>query len=258
MNHLCAFYESIDSASLVELNTVVDDILTRSGTKRFLIPGEFNHILWAAALGTNVTRAQIVTPSLGVARQSFEIIPRRRGDASFSLTHRQIALPPAPVPLIPSEEISVQAAEDAAGASSVYTLIALGPETQPALPTGLVRMIRGTGATPLTANTWTTVSITPDLSLEPGRYQLIGFIPISAGCIAARAIITGQTWRPGMPGLAASEAAAVDFDPIRDEQLMFEPMGEFTHVNLPQFQFLSASADTSEVVYLYVIRTGAA
>lgn len=257
MNHLCAFYESLDSATLTEIDNVVDDVLTRSSAERFLVPNEFNNILWAAALGANITRAQIAAPSVGVRRMSLEVVPRVRGAAAFTRTMLEIFIPPAPIPLIASEEIAFQAAEDATGNSAVYGLVALGPKTQPALPAGDIRLIRATGATTLTANRWTTVTVTPELSLEPGRYTLIGFLPISAGCIAARALITGQNWRPGVPGIAAAEATAVNFDAERIERLEYEPMGEFTHINPPQFQFLSSSADTSEVVFMWVIRTGA-
>jgi hypothetical protein len=257
MNHLCAFYENIDSATLTEINTVVDDVLTRSGTKRFLVPQQFNNILWAAALGTNVTRAQIATPSVGVRRMSLEVVPRVRGAAAFDRNRFQIFIPPSPIPLIASEEISFMGAEDAAGANNIYGLVALGPASRPAIPSGDIRLVRATGSTTLTPNQWTTVTVTPELSLEPGKYQLIGFLPISAGCIAARALITGQNFRPGVPGIAASEAVAVDFDMERLERLEFEPMGEFTHINPPQFQFLSASADTTQTVFMWVIRTGA-
>ena len=256
MNHLCAFYEVIDSASLIEINNIVDDVLTRASDKRFLVPAEFNNVLWAAALGPNVTRAQIVTPSLGVRRMSTEIIPRRRGGIIFTLGFPEIFVPPAPLRLTPSEELALHASEDGAGTTAIYGLIALGPATQPAVPAGDLRIIRATGTTVLTPNKWTTVTVTPELSLEPGTYMLIGFLAISANAIAARALITGQNWRPGMPALAASEAAAVDYQALNLERLHFEPMGTFTHINPPQFQFLASAADTSQTVFMYVIKVG--
>jgi hypothetical protein len=67
MHHLAAFFASIDSATPVELNTIVDDVLTRSGATRFSVPREFNYIQWAAALGPNVTRARLDSPTLGRA-----------------------------------------------------------------------------------------------------------------------------------------------------------------------------------------------
>jgi len=102
-----------------------------------------------------------------------------------------------------------------------------------------------------------------DNSLEPGQYTLIGFVPISASLVAARAVITGQVYRPGVIGLAGTEQAASDFDnnafnadPITS--LIYYDMGSFNHLNFPQFEFLANAADVSETVYLYVVRTGPA
>jgi hypothetical protein len=254
MHHLAAFYASIDSATPTELNTIVDDVLTRSGATRFSVPRDFNYIQWAAALGPNVTRARLDSPTLGVQRQTLEIHPRRRGGSVFTLANPELFLPPTPIPLTPTEELSALAAEDASGASAVYVLVALGPATQPNIPSGQLRIIRAIGATTLTPNQWTTVAVTPEQSIEPGTYELVGFIAISATAIAARAIITGQVWRPGLPALAGSEAAALTFNRVPLQELMFEPMGSFDHQNFPQFQFLSTAADTAETVYLYVIK----
>jgi hypothetical protein len=99
------------------------------------------------------------------------------------------------------------------------------------------------------------VPLTPDVSLEVGTYALVGFLPISAGCIAARAIITGQVNRPGVPGVAGTESAALKLEPSYLTEIQGYLMGTFSHINLPVIQFLSSSADTSEVVYLYLVKT---
>lgn len=255
-NHLIGFFQSVDSASLTEINTLVDDVLTRTGATRYLVPAEYNQVLWGAALGANVTRAQIFSPSLEVRRENVELVPRRRGAAAFSLGFPEIWIPGRPIPMIPTEEISARVAEDAAGASTVYSIIALGPPQLPQMPNGEIRHVRATGTTTLTANAWTTCALTLDSALEPGEYALVGWKAISAGAIAARAIITGQVWRPGLPALAGTEAAAVDHNPTLLDDLMFMNFGIFTHVNIPQFQFLSASADTAETLILYIIKVG--
>jgi hypothetical protein len=254
--HLAAWSDSIDSATLTRIRNLVDDILNRPSVDRYRVPTEYSFIHWAAALGPNITRAQIVTPTLGVQRQSLEIIPRRRGASAFSLTAIEIFKPFTPIALTPDEDLEVQAAEDAVGASAVYALIALGPATLPPPPAGPIRRIRATASVTLTANAWSTVTLTPDLSLEPGIYTLINFIPISAGVIAARALFVGQVFRPGMPGLAGTEAAAVDYDDALFRQLGYYAMGTFKHTDFPQFQFLSSTADTSETVIMDVVKTG--
>lgn len=256
--HTAAFQQSIDSATLLAINTVVDDVLTRTGTTRYIVPPGLQRLYWAAALGANLTRAQTIAPSLLVRRMNPEVAPRRRGAEAFSLTGPEIWIPPRPIILVPGEEIEFQVAEDAVGASQVDGLICLGPDALPAMPDGDIRIVRATAATALVARTWTSVVLTLDSSLEAGTYVLVGFLAISATVIAARPIITGQQPRPGLPGLAGTEAAAVDFDRTYFDRLMWWNMGAFTHITVPAFQFLAAAADAAETVYLYVIRTGGA
>jgi hypothetical protein len=254
--HLAAWRQSIDSATVVELDALVDDVLTRSGTKRYLVPSDYRYIHWAIATGANVTDARIRAPSLGVRRMDYLIVPRRRGAEQLILTAMEISRPPRPVALTATEEISAVAAEDATGASVVNVLVALGPDVLPAAPAGDLRVVRFTATATLTAGAWTTVTVTPEFSLEPGQYALVGFIPISAGCIAARAIFQGGIYRPGFPGVAGTEAAAVDFDPANLFPLFQFNLGMFTHITIPQFQFLSSSADTAQTVIAFVVKTG--
>jgi len=254
--HLIAFQGSVDAATLTALPTVVDDVLTRTGTTRYVVPEEYNYVRFAIATGPNLTRAVLVAPSLEVRRMRGEIIPHTRGTETLNSAKPAIALFPTPLALTPSEELEAQVTEDAAGASQVNVLVSLSPAELPPPPGGDLRIVRATSSTTLTPRTWTTVNVTLDLSLEPGEYALVGFLPISANCIAARALITGQVFRPGMPGLAGSEPTARDFDYVSYERLMFYDMGHFTHINVPQFQFFSAAADTSEVVIMYLVKVG--
>jgi hypothetical protein len=254
--HLAAWVDSIDSATLTRIRNLVDDVLNRPSVDRYRVPTAYNYIHWAAALGPNITRAQIVTPTLGVQRQSLEIVPRARGALIFTRSMPEIFKPFRPIALTPDEDLEVQAAEDGAGATSVAALVALGPATLPPPPDGPIRRIRATASVTLTPNTWTTVTLVPDLSLEPGIYTLIHFIPNSAGCIAARALFVGQVFRPGMPGLPGAEPIGADYDDGLFRQLGYYAMGTFKHTDFPQFQFLSATADTSETVIMDVVKTG--
>jgi hypothetical protein len=253
--HLAAWRQSIDSATLTELDVVPDDVLTRSGTKRFLVPSDYRFVQFAMATGPNVTDARIRTPSLGVRRMDLNIVPRRRGGESLTLAVLEIMRPPRPVMLTPTEEISAVAAEDGTGATVVNVLVALGAETLPPAPPGDVRVVRFLGSTTLTPGVWTTVTVTPEFSLEPGSYTLVGFLPISAGCIAARVLFVGGTYRPGYPGLAGTEAVALNFDFANLTPFFGVALGSFTHITIPQFQYLSTSADTVQVIYAYVVKT---
>lgn len=256
--HGVAWQENIDTATLFSINNVVDDVLTRSGTERYLVPPDYRFIHWVLASGPNLTRAAIVTPSLGVRRENYEIVPRRRGANTLSLLGPEIFKPTRPTELTGGEEIEAQAAEDAVGLSQANIIAALGPAELPPMPDGDIRRVRATASVTLTAFAWTSVSFTVDSTFEPGTYALVGFLPISANVLAARANIRGQQYRPVMPGFAGTEAAAVDHDPALWSMLMGYTMGSFTHITIPEIQFFSAVADTSETLFLYAIRTGAA
>ncbi len=254
--HLVAWQQGIDSAVLAPINTIVDDVLTRTGQTRYLVPPGLNRVYWALAAGANITRAQLITPSLQVRRMNPEILPRRRGSQLLTLSGIEVFKPYRPLILTPGEELEADIAEDGAGATQVDVMACLGPDVLPPAPDGDIRIVRATGSTTLTSAAWTSVVLTLDNSLEAGTYTLIGFIPISANVLAARAIITGQQNRPGMPGLSGTEAVAADFDPARLDSLMFYNMGSFTHITVPAFQFWASAGDTTQTVFLYLVKTG--
>jgi hypothetical protein len=251
--HLCAYTGVLPTNTLSELNVVKDDVLTQSGNTRFYIPPDRNNVIAAAALSTNLTTAYLKSPSLEVRRTRPYVIPSVVDSISFPLDRFCVHKPSRPISLSPTEELSFMAQT---GANvRVYGLVWLGPATLPPAPAGDIRVVRCTGNTTLVPNEWTSVPLTPDVSLEVGTYALVGFLPISAGCIAARAIITGQVNRPGVPGVAGTESAALKLEPSYLTEIQGYLMGTFTHINLPVIQFLSSSADTSEVVYLYLVKT---
>ena len=254
--HLTGWYQNIDSATLAKLNIIEDTQLTALDGKTFAVPSELPFIHWAYAAGPNITRARIVTPSLITKRAIPEIIPRRRGSTRVDLAKVEIFKPISPIPLVPTEGINAEAAEDGAGATDLLVLVSLGPATLPPPPAGELKIVRATGTTTLTPYKWTKIVLTPDEALEAGTYALIGFIPISAGIIAARALLVGQVFRPGVLGLPGSEADAADFNSANYFGIQFYTMGSFSHINFPAFEFLSATADTSETVILYLIKTG--
>jgi hypothetical protein len=257
MTHLAAFYISVDSATLTAVTTLVDDVLTRPATDRYQVPAEVNAIHWAAALGPSVTRAQVVSPTLEVRRMSCDIVPLERGASAFALTGPRLWIPKAEITLTPTENVQVYGSEDGTGATAIYALLSLkAPGGPTPMPGGEIRVVRATATTTLTANVWTTLTPSLEKDLEPGTYALVGFIPASAGCIAARALISGQPFRPGVPGVAGTIPAGLAHDYKFYEAVMWYDMGHFTNITPPQFQFLSISADTSELVYLYLVKIG--
>lgn len=254
--HLIGFAESITSAALINVNAVVDNILTHPQTDRVQVPPDFSSIFFGAALGSTIARAQIVAPSLEVKRASLEVIPLERGADVFTLDSLRIFMPPREILLKPSENLILQCANDAAGADIVQGLISLkAPGPLPEMPPGDIIVAYATSATVLGVNTWTTCPLTLDKELDAGTYALVGFLPISATGIGARAHMVGQNYLPGVPVLPGAANTGRDFDMTTMKTVQFYNMGSFTNIAIPDIQFFASAADTDEYVILYLIKT---
>jgi hypothetical protein len=261
--HLAAFFQNTFGTSLAELNVVNDTILTKLTTTRFAVPPDYHNVLWAAASGVNLSRAQVRTPTLQVRRISGEIFPRRFGSGTFTLTNLEYSKFVRPLNLTATEDFELLTSDTGGANAVLYGLVALAPDALGVIPAGDVRIVRATASATLVQGAWTLTTPVPDLALEPGQYTLVGFAPISATAVAARALITGQVYRPGVLGLAGTEQAASDFDNhglnmLNPGNLMGYDMGSFNHLNFPQFEFLANAGDVAETVYLFCVRTGPA
>lgn len=252
--HLAAWQTSADQAALAAIPSVNDDILTRTGTQRFVIPEGMNYIHWGYAAGPDLTRALLFTPSLGVRRMNAEIFPQNRAGEILTLTQPQIWRPSVPIELVPSEEIEAQTSEDNAAASQMDVFCSLGPLALDPIPSGDIRVNRCLATTTLVARAWSTCLLTPDQAFEPGNYVLIGMWANSATAVMARALFQGQGWRPGVPAFPGAEADAKDFDPAYLWPYGGYAMGAFTHREIPQVQFFATAADTAERVYLISVK----
>jgi hypothetical protein len=159
-----------------------------------------------------------------------------------------------PIPLDVSESVQAKIAEDGSTTRNTV-LIWFGDKIDP-VPAGRLIHVRCTSSTTLTAYAWTNGSLTFSQSLPAGRYAIIGARAYSAGLIAFRLVIPGIWQRPGAIGVANQYAASVSRFRVGGAG----SWGEFEHNLPPTVDFLSVSADTSEVVHLDLIqvRAGAA
>jgi hypothetical protein len=155
-----------------------------------------------------------------------------------------------------TEDISFRVSyPDVATAERVVGILSLKGGRDESIPDGEIRLVRCVGSTTLTAHKWSLVTVVPDVQLDAGNYALINFIPYSANCIAARVIVQGQPFRGGVLGLSgASESAALQYSTEFRNYFTDYNYGIFTHKAIPQFEFLSSAADTSQVVYMKVVK----
>lgn len=254
--HMAAWFETIDQAALGRITVVQDDILTPSGEDRFLVPNDKRFIHWAFATGLNLSGARIVTPSLEVAKSDQDILPHGDGSDLLLKASPSIWIPQRFIELEPSENLEVQTSEDGSGATSQQAFVVLGDEQNEPMPDGMIRSIRLEGTTTLTADQWTSVTLTPQTSLEAGRYTMVHFMPHGVSVIAARWLPQGGGHRPGMFGSAGASPAQFDWNPSLWHMLGWFNMLEFTHIDLPQIQYFATAADTVQTVQMYAIRTG--
>lgn len=254
--HMAGWFENIDQATLGRINTVQDDVLTPSGDDRFLIPDEYNWIHWAYATGANLSGARIVTPSLEVNKSDLDINPFQDGSDLVEKVSPSIWIPNRKIELVPSESIEVQTSEDGA-TTTQQAFVVLGTAENAPMANGTIRSVRATGSTTLTADQWTSVTLTLESSLEAGRYQLVHFSVSGVTPVAARFLPQGGGFRPGMFCSAAASPAQFHWGAALWHMLGWFNMLEFTHITIPQIQIFATAADTVQTVQMYVIRLGA-
>lgn len=243
---LVGWTESQDSAVLVNVAALADPHVRVEGDN-IIVPTEVTNLVGAYALGPNLTRIQLQSPSLrrilNMELNPFDIAAEPVSPSSFHDLTR------APIVLDAEEALSAQAAEDAAGASRATVLAWLADKAiEPVV--GDIRSVRVTAAATLVANAWTNAALTFDQSLPAGRYQLVGGNFVAAGLQAWRCVGVGYTWRPGALGWDTNSDVA-------PERFRYGHMGtwlEFNHNTPPTIDFLSNSADTAETGVLDLIK----
>jgi hypothetical protein len=250
MIHTCAFYESVSANTTKEINVIPDDILTRTASTRFMVPADFARVDSAFVFKEDqIALPRIFSPSLETRKIYKRIFPIN----SWTDDGQSVLIDQKSVTLVPTEEFTVIAQNtDTANARKVLVVLNLGNKEP--IEADDVLIVLATGSTTLTSYAWTSVKVVPEIALEAGSYQLLGFIPISAGCICARVLISGQVARPAYPGIKATSINNLKLTNLYCAR-NFQNCGVFPHTAIPEFQFLSTSADTSEYVIMFLRKT---
>ena len=191
-----------------------------------------------------------------VAKSDLDILPFQDGSDLVSRGNPSIFIPKRFIELEPSENIEVQTSEDGGGATSQQAFVALGTRENEPMPSGNIRSIRLTGTTTLTADQWSSVTLTPESTLEAGRYTMVHFAVMGVSAVAARWLPQGGGFRPGMFAFSGPSPNHFDWGLDPWDKLGWYSMLEFTHITLPQIQIFATAADTAQVVQMYAVRTG--
>jgi hypothetical protein len=229
---------------LTNFNALSDPHIRVEGAN--IICPDLNNVLWLYAGGASITEARLTSPSI-LRVFEHQSAPLNVGAEPLSpLPYADLA--ENPIPLVVSEAVRsrMRGSESSAEYKVMLALLGAAPVTPAKLP---YRTVRATASTTLTAYAWTNAAITFDQTLPAGSYNIIGMRAQSTGLIAARVVIPGYAWRPGVIGFDS----VADIEPLRFRFGNMGILGTFRHDSPPTIDFLSSSADTSEEVYLDLV-----
>ena len=243
MHHTLAWTSLQTTAVLTDMAPVPDSIIQIQNS-HFVLPKDMG--LWSAmAMGTNIQRARIRSPSLVQVNPAY-IRPLNGGLIPLSNPNR-LWLARTPYVLKGHEETIVESIQNA-GVNQQITVVASLMDQyieQPATPPYLIRI---TGTTTLVANAWTQISYTLETGLPVGRYAVTGAEMQSAGGQAFQLVFDNQFMRPG--GYMIS--SLLNRAPQEQYEGWMGVWGYFDTISLPRILCLANSADTAQEGYLRV------
>lgn len=249
MHHCCIMSASISNTANTALTAVADQIASTDGGQ-FFFPEDVK--LVAAWVGSaTLDRARLSSPEL---RQIFipYLVP-----ATQSLlvpdNPNIVDLRDNPYYLRGLERFQVEATSTIAMGNETCTAALFVMSQYNPAPTGGSFWIRATGTTTVTAGAWSDVTLTFDQQIARGRYAIIGGEAKGATIIAWRLILDSQFYRPG--GLGKLNNGRRSADLFRNGGL--GNWGEFLSTSLPRLQLYCTGADTSQDLWLQVVRVGA-
>lgn len=246
---IVAYSESIDPAgALSNIQAVVDDTHRTNGD--FVFIGSFNQLIGAAFFaGTTGVRGQLQSPSLRrVILQDISPVFNELAPTS----HDSLRLhPESPIALETNEGLEALILSDPAAAEQESVVVFLSDGAL-APVTGEIFTLRATGSITATTGAWASGSLTYSQDLPVGRYQLVGARIEGTNLVAARFLIPGVINRPGL-------LCNADDDDRADPRFRYGKLGvwaEFDSVTPPSLEIMASGANTSQVVYLDLIKVG--
>lgn len=245
--HLAGFYEVVPANQVdYEINTVADDVLSRSGDKRFVVPNDLNQLAFAVKKGGDAVR--LFTPSAEATRTKLYI---------FETDIAKGAVNERTINLVATEELSAYVT-NSNPSNSVPVLVGVGFGVLEETPLDNAVTLKAYGTVNAQAGEWTTVKLTPELSLPAGQYTVVGAIPVIKGLsdlALLRFIFPGQLWRPGTIVVPDENIEAI---PKQKGYLVGRGLvfGSFTHNTFPDVQVLTRTDITNAQleVTLYIVR----
>lgn len=248
--HLCVYSGSVAAGGTnVDLPFVNDSILTRQNNHAIL-PDD-GRLLLAFGQGVGMTRARLNTPAARyVGLPSVQPVNNGADPLLFPAINDYSE---GPLTIPKADEIAFESTSNDAGAQTHYVGAVFQFANRP-VPPGQKYRLRGTASITASAGTWVNGSITMDTVLPRGNYMLVGLNVVGANLFCARLIFPGASYRPGVYCQTAN--TSIPWPGFRDGRLGC--YGDFDSVNTPNLEILSDGANTSQEVYMDVVRMGPA
>lgn len=244
MHHLLGWTVDTVTATLTDITPVTDDIWTISNAH--FLPRENANLIWAAAMATNLQRAQVETPT--ILQMTPAMIRGIMAGLVPTSPQEMLTLAQNPQPLLKTEEIIIRAIQNA-GVNQRITCLA-GVQITPNPPAiGEQFWMRGTSVTAAVANAWTTLAVTWASNLPQGNYAVTGLAVQSTNAQAARCIFENVSYRPGsisIPGLGNISHPYFKLGGLGQ-------WGVFQNYAMPNIQVLANGADAAHEIYLGIM-----
>lgn len=249
MHHTCVYDKTFTAANTeTELAAVTDNYLVIQNSH--FLPQRDVNLLYAAAMGATILRSRINTPTLGVITSPFIMPVSPLLSMSSPMKFRDFTN--YPVKLSKLEEIQVFTVHSAAGAEENTAILGLDMGQQP-VPPGTIYTIRGTATATLVAAAWTNLgTITWQNTLTSGLYAVVGAVFQSATGIAGRIIFENTPYRPGGPAQLLITDWTADLFRVGGLGVW----GQFHNYAMPTVEMLASAGDTTESVFLDLVKIG--
>lgn len=235
------------NSSLTAVPVLNDPGVALSGN--FLYVPILNNLIGAYAMGPTILRAQIQSPSL-LADVPYDVTPV---DANALPASPTVFLPHAqdPIKLVTDEPLTGLRTSTSPEQAVIGVWLSDGPIAK---VSGRILRVRGTVATPTSANTWGNSTITLTNQLAEGTYDLVGARLEDAHSILYRFVFPGgsNSVRPG--AIAVGGASKYDALHIfRNGNLGV--WGTFSNRVLPTVDILNdGTTNASAVIILDLIK----
>lgn len=233
-------------SSLTNIAAVSDPVAAISGN--FLYVPVLNNLIGAYAIGSNLTRAQLQSPTLA-SEVPYDITPIDSGTQPASPL--PILLHPAdPIKLTTDEPLQALVTQTSSVPASVFVFLSDGALSK---VSGPIIRCRATFTSSGTGYTWQNASLTLTNQLAEGTYNLVGARAEAVHLLAARFVFTGgnNTTRPGF----VCTGTAAKLEPVQFRNGELGVWGTFSNRVLPTVDSMSDGGTETVTLILDLIKT---